>query len=80
MISDKDETPGEELEEVKDEELWDTIVEDGRVVGTLDWDSGAPGPGAGIVCVYFYGGAFYADDENFKLGPFNTFFQAASCY
>jgi hypothetical protein len=60
-----------------DEELWDQIRDNGEVVASHEWNSGAPGAGAGAVYVYLYDGAFYAEDDDECFGPCKTFQEAA---
>jgi hypothetical protein len=46
-------------------------------VGRLEWESGGPRAGAGVVDVWVYRGAFFAYNDVEPLGPFDTFLEAA---
>jgi len=47
------------------------------LVGRQEWDSGGSGAGAGVVDVYLYRAAFYADNDAEAHGPCETFDEAA---
>jgi len=61
-----------------EDDPWEAIREKGRLVGSLAWDSGGPGAGAGTVDVWFYRGGFYSDNDVEGYGPFRTFEEAAN--
>ncbi len=61
----------------EEDDLWEAIREDGRLVGRQEWDSGGPGAGAGTVDLWQYRGAFYSDNDVEAYGPFQTFDEAA---
>jgi hypothetical protein len=66
-----------EFDTARYEDIWDAIRHEGRLVGRQEWDSGGPGAGAGVVDVYLYRGAFYADNDAEAHGPCETFDKAA---
>jgi hypothetical protein len=59
-----------------DEELWQKIREEGRMVACHQWDSGNPGSGAGANRIYFYSGQFYVEDDDANSGAYATFKEA----
>jgi hypothetical protein len=61
----------------EEDDPWDVLREEGRLVGRHEWDSGGPGAGAGTVDVWLYSGSFYSDNDVEPHGPFETFLEAA---
>jgi hypothetical protein len=59
-----------------DDDLWQKIREEGRMVACHQWDSGNPGSGAGANCIYFYNEAFFVEDDIDSSGPYRTFKEA----
>ena len=54
------------------------IANNGDPVYTLSWDSGAPGPGADVECIYKIGDAYYAilSYEGWPTGPYENLVEA----
>lgn len=59
-----------------DEDLWQKIREEGRMVACHQWDSGNPGSGAGANYIYLYNGGFFVEDDEANSGPYATFKEA----
>jgi hypothetical protein len=53
--------------------LSEIIHEQGDVVFSLAWDSGGPGAGAGVDCIYKYRDYFWRLDDFGLAGPFSDF-------
>ena len=68
----------DEAEEDEEEDVFERILEDGEEVACQDWDSGAPGAGAGRVSVYRYRDRFYVMHDAGLSGPYETKAEAIS--
>ncbi|MBX9841062.1 MAG: hypothetical protein K2Z80_04555 [Xanthobacteraceae bacterium] len=69
--------PGEVLDEEWIETCDDLVRSEGTLVGRHEWDSGAPGIGAGVIDIYRFRGAFFGDDDTGCFGPYASFAEAA---
>jgi hypothetical protein len=69
--------PGEELDDEWAEMIQDAIHDEGELVGRQEWDSGAPGAGAGVVDVYRFRGLFVSENDVGSYGPYESFKEAA---
>ena len=62
-----------ETESTEQEELLDEIIENGKCVHDLGWDSGAPSAGADNERIYKYHGQYYGVTSNWDVyGPYAT--------
>src|SRR5271166_4351788 len=59
------------------ERFEDMIIEEGEVVGTHSWNSGAPGAGAGVTYIYRFRGLFFTSTDFGIDGPYKGFSEAA---
>jgi hypothetical protein len=67
----------DENNELEDDDLFDQIIDQGEVVFSHDWDSGAPGVGAGSEQVYLWKGRFFIYSLDCgKFGPFASLDEA----
>ena len=54
--------------------IYDALDAEGELLFSLEWDSGGPGAGAGIECIYRLRGHYFFQSLDFGLGgPFATF-------
>jgi hypothetical protein len=60
------------------ENVDEMIRSEGHLVGCQEWDSGAPGAGAGTVDVYQFRGVFVSYNDVGCYGPYETFAEAAA--
>jgi hypothetical protein len=58
-----DDSDNEDFEEQEQEESEPDLKEDGELLAELNWDSGGPGAGAGVVCMYGHNGKFYVSHD-----------------
>jgi len=61
-----------------DETFLDVLTEEGEVVFTHEWDSGGPGIGGGVECIYELAGRFYYPCEHCPdmIGPYDSLNEA----
>ena len=59
---------------VKDPGFSEELVTEGNPVYSIWWDSGAPGPGAGVEVIWEMGGSYYGilSSEDYPIGPFES--------
>jgi hypothetical protein len=69
---------GEELDDDWIDDVGEIIRSEGQLVGRQEWDSGAPGGGAGTVDVYQFRGLFISEDDAGSCGPYDSFTEAAA--
>lgn len=77
MNASEDPFNNEPKEELDEEDIWESIRDEGQLVGQQEWDSGGPGAGAGAISIYLYRGVFYFENDAEGYGPFDAFLQAA---
>src|SRR5271166_5181266 len=59
------------------ERFEDMIIEEGEVVGTHSWNSGAPGAGAGVTYIYRFRGLVFTSTDFGIDGPYEGLSEAA---
>src|SRR5271165_3549506 len=68
---------GEKFDERWIERFEDMIIEEGEVVGTHSWNSGAPGAGSGVTYIYRFRGLFFTSTDFGIDGPYEGLSEAA---
>jgi hypothetical protein len=68
--------PGERFDEDWSD-VFEKISSEGDLVARQEWDSGAPGAGAGVQYVYEFRGLFFATSDADVYGPYDKFTEAA---
>jgi len=68
---------GKTFDEEWIERFEDMIIEEGEPVGMHSWNSGAPGAGAGVTCIYRFRGLFFTSTDFGIDGPYKGFSEAA---
>ena len=66
---------------IRDHDFQERLVNDGKSVYSIWWDSGNPGSGAGVESVYKLNGAYFVliESESYPMGPYSTLLEAIKC-